>query len=226
MPGEWRRYAPLIIMLAAAQVVSLGLGRWASRPVAERPPRLEMPLRLGEWAGQDSGPLDDVTLSMARPTAYLLRNYSDARGRSVELVVMVGNSKTFHSPGMCLPAVGWSTLRRATEPVPQEGAARKRIEAGRIVAQDPGGQRMLVLFLYSAPALDTPSWLRFQLSLLGARLMRRSQTGALLRVTTVLGERQDEPLAWADLAHFLGEAYPYVREAVESTKPPPAKPRA
>lgn len=206
--GRRRRYAAVIALLAVAQAASLALARWAGEPEPEREVRVEVPLVVAGWRGEEAGALDAVTLDMAKPMSYLLRDYG-REGRSLELVVLLGRAKTFHSPGMCLPAVGWSPLEKGTAALPGPGA--EGVEAGRVLAQGGDGRRLLVMYLYVWPGGETASWLRFQLAMLGARLLGREPVGALVRVSAVLSEAAGEERASREMEGFLAAVQPHVR---------------
>ena len=72
-----------------------------------------IPMRLGDWAGQDEAP-DDRVLAEAQADDFLNRAYQDRRHPGRRLSVWINYSKLGlnmrHSPEVCLPSGGWSKV--------------------------------------------------------------------------------------------------------------------
>lgn len=174
-----RRSTLLVIaILAIAQALAWRTGSAGSGG----PPSVDtgqVPMRLGDWQGQDLEPLDDLSRQMLQPDAVISRAYQDPAGNGAELLVVYGHRKvTFHSPGQCLLGGGWSIVSKQRRAM---AAGDGRIEVNRFLIQNDG-HRAVVLYGYGEGGRFTPSWLTHQLYLASARARDRAPRGALVRI--------------------------------------------
>jgi len=180
LPG-WRAFAaPLIVVALGAGLVLAA--REATADSAAVPADFgRVPMQMGNWRGEDAGPLDETSQEMLHPDAYMGRLYTREDGYPVEIVAVVGRAKeTFHSPGFCLLGGGWNIIRKG----------RRQLEVGRdgsVTVNEFWLQRRdeqrLVFYWYASHEEMTPSWVVFQYRLLRNRLVRRPAGGMLVRVT-------------------------------------------
>lgn len=78
----------------------------------------QIPLRLGEWQGEDV-PLTNIEVFiLLEPEQTIQRLYRDQTGHYIWLSLMGGRtSRTFHPPDICYDADGWRT-RMASHVIP------------------------------------------------------------------------------------------------------------
>jgi EpsI family protein len=178
------------------------LAGWA--PTGATRPEPTVPLASGGWSGHDLPRLSKAALDMLVPQAYVWREYG--RGKDIVLfTVLYGRDKrTFHSPGFCLLGEGWNTI----------GRGRKRVHsaAGDLVFNSlviqRGQQQALVMYSFFQGRRSTPSLISHQARLLADRVLRRRETGALLRVVTPVTTttRRAEAVAAEFLSEFIPQA--------------------
>jgi EpsI family protein len=120
-----RRVGLVLGLLLVGVGAGAGLERLVDipRPPLRRP-LATLPLRLGDWVGQDL-PVDPEIVERSQADEYLSRSYVDPRhpGRQVTLWV---NYSRFglnlrHSPEVCLPSGGWEKVEANTRVVAVPG---------------------------------------------------------------------------------------------------------
>lgn len=209
-PWPGRYVAPLVLVLLTlgAMRAAAGSRRTSAAPT---PDLAVLPREVGQWqvSGQDA--LDDMSLSLLRPDAYLLREYVRSDGYPVALAVVFGHRKeAFHSPGFCLLGSGWSILRKSRRTL-ELGDGREALEVNELALQS-GAARQIVLYWYESQSRRTPSLLAFQCGMLCDRLTGRSASGAMIRLSAPVEASREEAEGAAE--GLLGALYPYLREAV------------
>jgi EpsI family protein len=175
-----------------------------------------IPLRIGGWRGRDLGALDDLTLKLVAPDAYVNREYVGADGLPAYLAVVYGHRKTsFHSPGFCLLGGGWNIVAKSRFKLRLAGSPASRGRAPFAVNQFVlmrQGRQAVVLYYYVAGKRTTPSWVAHQAYLAWDRLRGQAAAGALVRLTVPA-----RPTADADVqrgAELLALLHPHVAEVV------------
>ena len=68
----------------------------------------DVPLQLGNWAGEDVPETNEEVMILLEPEQYIRRLYQDDQGRYIWLSMIGGrNSRPFHAPDICYDADGW-----------------------------------------------------------------------------------------------------------------------
>lgn len=194
----------LVLMTAALSAQFLG-GRTEVKP--ERTVLTGFPLELDGWRASESRletqveiglGLDDYVIADYRRDAQIVNFYAAYYGSQRKGV-------SPHSPQVCIPGGGW--LITSLERVPVTLADGVVFEVNRILIER-GGQRQLVYYWFEQRGrrIANEYWMKGYL-LLDAVVRNRSD-GALVRVTTPVG--QLESLADADrrLVDFMQLAVP------------------
>ncbi len=79
--------------------------------VPKIPPLSTMPKQFGQWYSRNDTIFDAPTLSVLRPTDYLMRTYVNSQGTPISLYIGYHdgsiNAGPIHSPKNCLPSGGW-----------------------------------------------------------------------------------------------------------------------
>ncbi len=155
--------------------------------------------------------LDDLSKQMLTPDAYIVRNYADARGYPVSVLVIYGHQKnTFHSPGYCLPGGGWAIQKKEVESVPVVAPDGRQYEAemNRFLLQK-NELKQVVLYCFIEGGRVTPSIFRHNWYLLQDRLLHRPAMGALLRIIVPVADNEEQA---AQIARsFARELVPIVQ---------------
>jgi EpsI family protein len=177
------------ILLAASLLMALALwAGWLSanlRPQSLQKPLGSLTLALGKWrALGDDQKLDQRTMRVLKPTAYLLRNYMDPRGDLAALFIaffgLQKEGRIIHSPRHCLPGAGWRITRRSQVTIPGPGGGWKVNHL--ILSHDL--DKLSVLYWYQGRGRVEYNeyWDRLAMLLDGV-LLRRTD-GALVRITS------------------------------------------
>lgn len=202
--------APLALLLATAGLVAVSrVEAGGGAPTA--PDFSTVPMQMGEWEGEDRGPLDETSQEILQPDAYMGRIYANADGYPVDVSVVFGHQKeTFHSPGFCLLGGGWNIIRKTQRAVDCD-ADGQAVLANEFLLQREGEQRV-VLYWYVSRGETTPSWVVLQYRLLRNRVLKRPRGGALVRVTAPVGGSAEVAEQIAE--DLMRELYPGLREAM------------
>lgn len=163
-----------------------------------------VPLARAGWQGRDLPRLDPVALQSLRPDSYVWREYHKGN-EAVQLAILYGQRKsTFHSPGFCLLSEGWNVAEKSVLPVT---VGSRKVLFNKLVLQR-GGQQVIALYTFLHGNRNTPSWLVHQARLVMARIERRNEEGALVRlIVPVTGS---EAGATAVGEEFLSAFFPYI----------------
>ncbi|HID34110.1 MAG TPA: exosortase-associated EpsI family protein [Anaerolineae bacterium] len=148
----------------------------------------DLPLELGDWAGEDI-PQDNIEVQiLLEPEEYVYRRYRRADGKIIWLSVIGSRqSKSFHPPQICYDAAGWAT-EIASEPI---ALAKGDFYALKVEAKkDAWTHIVLYFYLY-------PDYLRDQ-----------SKGVVLFKVTAPMGASEEETLELEKnfLRHIFFEA--------------------
>lgn len=123
-----RRRAKGLFIAAALLVLAalfIAVGQEVT-PQKLQKPLVQLPLALGKWRGIGADQkLDRDTLTLLKPTDYLLRNYAAPSGGICAVFVAFfaqqQEGQIIHSPRHCLPGNGWQIAQRKTVTVQGPG---------------------------------------------------------------------------------------------------------
>jgi exosortase D (VPLPA-CTERM-specific) len=208
LPVARALFAPFALIGVTAFLVVAWHVTDRPRPVAEVD-LSAVPMQIGGWHAKDLGPLDRVSADMLQPDAFMDRVYVRS-GYPIDVTVVYGHAKnTFHSPGFCLLGGGWNITSKSKRSLDAGGGAKVLANEFALQRQD---DRRVVFYWFASYGEATPSWVTFQYRLLRNRLLSRSTSGALVRITVPVGESEDAASGAAvELIHGL---YPRLRSAL------------
>ncbi len=173
-----------------------------------RVPFSSFPLTVGEWSGERQV-MEKIYLDELGLSDYLLADYRKAGGESVSLYVAYSESqrkgKSSHTPETCLPGNGW-VFR-------ESGIREVRLPSGRSIRvkyalMEKNGQRMLGCYWFPQRGRVLHNLFELKLYAFLDALTKRRTDGALVRITTPLGEREDTSRGEARLDSFVGLVTP------------------
>jgi EpsI family protein len=205
--GAWLRL-PMVIALLAGTALFLH-SRGQAEHLPPREPLPSFPLRVGNWQGREV-PIPQWALDVLGPGEFLERDYRRALDEpSVDLFLAYFPSQrmgsTMHSPQNCLPGSGWTPAEFARVELTRPGGGN--IEVNRYVLAK-GLDHMLVFYWYQAHgrAVASEYWAKFYL-VADAIRMNRSD-GAMIRVTTPVGQNEGLRSAEQRGAAFVQDVLP------------------
>ena len=134
----------LVLQAAASRMVSIDE---RSIPL---PGLHELPMQLGNWTALSEGSLDRDVTAYLKPDEYIIRDYRDASGKTIDLFVAyfksLQNTYGPHSPRICLPGNGWLVRSSKIEPIAVPG--RTQPISVNEFSLEKAGDRILVLYWY------------------------------------------------------------------------------
>jgi EpsI family protein len=212
-PGQAGRLW-LAVAVVAAGMLSMGRLKHRER-VPNRAPLAEFPMRLGRWSGENV-PLPARIVRAVGLDDYLNRIYSGGPGAPVTLYISYYASQrtgqTIHSPKNCLPGTGWQPLESRRLSIPVRGSGPIVVNEYD-VARDAA--RVLVLYWYQERGRDIASEYAAKFWLTADALSRDRTDGALVRVTTPIGNAgRDIGPAERNAVSFVKTIFPHLSKFI------------
>jgi len=176
----------------------------------------EFPLQLGEWKGRSS-PLEQIYLDSLKLDDYLLSDYSDTSGDSVNFYVayyaeqQAGSAA--HSPRACIPGGGWLIENHAVVKLPDVKFGGRPLEVNRMVIKK-GEYTQLVYYWFQQRGRDISNEWLVKWYLFWDALTKNRTDGALVRLTILV--RPGEKLSEADelLQGFAAQVVPMLDDYI------------
>jgi hypothetical protein len=142
---------------------------------------------------------------------FVWRHYSDAGRSHINLVALFhdANWKSVHPPRICIEGNNMTIEEDGLMPAPWLGEG---VVAGRIVARSNWDERRYVsLSVYGTRGWISGDYTKFMWHHLPLAVLRRSESGFLLRVESQLEAGETIADAEARCARFLGELVTYAK---------------
>lgn len=195
----------LFLLAAGGLGVFLVSGR--SEIIPERTRFVAFPKHIAGWQGQ-FGSLDAPTEQFLKVDDYILANYSQSDGKSVNFYVAYYSSQrkneSPHSPIVCLPGGGWLITHLERRNLDSAGGNRPY---NRVIMQN-GNNRDLVYYWFDerGRTIADEYWAKWYL-LADSIVMNRTD-GALVRLITRINPDESEQSADNRLLSFMAAALP------------------
>jgi exosortase D (VPLPA-CTERM-specific) len=200
--------AACAVLLVLAAIMAL-----MPRPAEIYPPRAsfaDYPMQLGRWSGRLES-LEGVYLDALKLDDYLLADYADPEGRSVNLYIAYYNSQrkgeAVHSPRSCLPGGGWQLENFGQRTLGGIRVGGEPLRVNRTLIQ-LGDQRELVYYWFQQRGRVITNEFAVKWYLFWDALTRHRTDGALVRLITALPAGGDEAAADARLVDVAGRIAP------------------
>lgn len=189
------------------------------------------PTVLGNWHGR-TGTMDTNVESFLGLTDYILSDYAEADGRSVNFYVAYYATQRSglspHSPSVCIPGNGWQIIdfKRMTYTSPD---GKVSLPLNRVLIAR-GSEKQLVYYWFDERGMQIANEYVSKLYLLRDSMFKNRTDGALVRLTTPLYPGESEAHAEQRLqaftdtvvpqlpAYLPSEGTPAVTPAMNSTK--------
>jgi EpsI family protein len=173
-----------------------------------------IPLRIGDYRGERRT-WDEHTVKASGADAYGAVRYVDPDERIFDLFVggALRNDDNFHAPNVCMPSVGWETLRSAE--VVRAGAAGKPAPPMQRLLLQRGEEQMLVYYWFQAgDRLAGNEWAVRLYRLLD--LLRGRPLSPTLIVSVYVPVQEDVSATDVAAQRFLDTLAPYLGAATSS----------
>jgi exosortase D (VPLPA-CTERM-specific) len=207
--GVPRSFIAASCLLLAFVMIAIAL----PRPVEVIPSRVgfaEFPLHLSGWVGR-RGSMEGIYLDTLKLDDYLLADYANNAGRSVNLYMAYYNSQrkgdAVHSPRSCMPGGGWQLRdfdQRVLSGVTVNGRA---LRVNRTLIE-LGNQRQLVYYWFQQRGRVITNEFAVKWYLFWDALTLHRTDGALVRIITTLPPGGGEAEADRQLSDFAAGIAP------------------
>jgi len=153
--------------------------------------------------------LDERTLTILETTDYLYRRYQAAGATPIDFCVIFSkdNRKGTHPPEVCLGESVVESRSVVVRDVPGRGDV-----PGRLLLTTSDQRREYHLYVYKCGDDYTPSFWKQQLIIFVNGLLHRNASGALIRVSTAVGD--DDEAARRRCSAMMAVAIPYLDAAL------------
>jgi exosortase D (VPLPA-CTERM-specific) len=156
----------------------------------------QFPMQIGEWVGKMKSmvPSDVKSLQF---TDYVLADYRNNASSYVTLLLVYYASqspgRSSHSPRTCLPGSGWAMRNQTQESFEVKNSNQRPIKYNRIKAIK-GESKQLVYYWYQQRGRNITNEFLVKWYLFLDAVLNNRTDGALVRITTPLGENE----TWED----------------------------
>ncbi|MDP8986464.1 MAG: VPLPA-CTERM-specific exosortase XrtD [Pseudomonadota bacterium] len=203
-----RRKLPLTFAAASGVLVLFVAIAWVlPRPREVLPSRatfVEFPMHLGAWTGH-MGSLERVYLDQLKLDDYLLADYTEPAGRSINLYMAYYNSQrkgeAVHSPRSCLPGGGWQFREFDQRVLPEARLNGRALRVNRTLIE-LGNQRALMYYWFQQRGRVITNEFEVKWYLFWDAVTRHRTDGALVRVITSVPLGSDAREADRELTRF------------------------
>ncbi|MEZ5563483.1 MAG: VPLPA-CTERM-specific exosortase XrtD [Gammaproteobacteria bacterium] len=197
-------------VLVAAAIASLTYTR-PPMLVPVHAPLQTFPMQIDDWEGREA-PVDARSLEVLALSDYASSVYvRPADGMPVGLWVAYYESQvqgaSVHSPRACLPGGGWQVETIDEYTVPDVRADGSSLRVNRAVIS-MGDQRQLVYYWFEQRGRNLVNEFAVKWYIFRDGLLMNRSDGALVRLTTPVGEAAQLPEADARLQQFIRDIDP------------------
>jgi len=201
----------LVIILVAAMIVSLPLYYFSSDSKNEASVSL-MPQEIGRWKGKDLE-VEERVYEILETRNLIMREYESNSGEKIYLYIVYSqdNRKVSHPPELCMEGEGMTV--RGKELVKIKMPTGSEITANKIIVEK-GNIRNLVVYWYKAGSSYMTDYIKQQIKVSLDRLRFKRTCSALIRVSAVLLNKEDERNKLAIIKEFCQQLYPYLDKII------------
>lgn len=170
----------------------------------------QFPKRLAAWSATDDS-LDAATVRVLHADQTLLRYYTDAQGRRLELLIGYFRDQKFgaqvHSPLHCLPGAGWEIVRHETPPLPfhAENTPANQLHI------EKNGESLLVLYWFASSGRVVKNEFDLKIRLLLNALQHQPTAVFFYRLSIPYSDANEEA-AQRTLQEFLRIAHAHFQK--------------
>ncbi|MHB1674827.1 MAG: exosortase C-terminal domain/associated protein EpsI [Acidobacteriaceae bacterium] len=201
------RFWTVVLLLAGAALLLHARGNTDVIPASA--PLSQVSRVIEGWKGSDV-PIDEETRTVLGAGDFLSRIYT-REGQSLPIGLFIGyfpiqrNGDTIHSPKHCLPGAGWSF--ESSRYVNLRDANGKIHRVGEYIVGN-GEMRQFVIYWYQAHGRSVANEYMAKLYLVTDAIQMDRTDGALVRVMTPIGPKEDTAAARARVEAFTAQLAP------------------
>ena len=204
-----RTSAPLVASVVVVAIVAGAVNLLTDRveTLPKRSHYFSFPMQIGEWAGRRDR-LSDLVLDNLELSDYILADYRKNTTTPVNLYIAYYENqrkgRSPHSPRVCIPAGGWQITRFNRITVPLQYQAKNGVRINRVLIER-GGQKQLVYYWFQQRGRILANEYTVKWYLLRDAIVDNRTDGALVRITTRIGEGETVSEGDRRLLDFSGQ---------------------
>lgn len=202
-----RTFVIVITVLVVVAVIGL-LSYLPQRRASSTETRMsDFPMQIGKWKAKDI-PISERDYEILETRNLIMREYKNPAADSVFLYIVYseGNRKVAHPPEVCYMGSGMTVIEKSIIKL------TKTISATRMLVEK-ADSRQLVAYWFRAGNYNTPQYLNQQLKMVLNRLLGKTSSGALLRLSLDV-KNNDEAAARKTLRKFTALLAPLLPKYV------------
>lgn len=155
-------------------------------------------------------------------TDYVIADYVDTQGRSVNLYVAYyasqSKGKSIHSPATCLPGSGWDFRQSGIARINLSPSPGHSFAVNRAVMQKGSTRQVVYHWMPQRGRILTNAY-QLKLYAFWDALTRQRTDGALVRAITKVREQEDIEQAEARLKDFVRDIVPVLEKFIPGNDP-------
>ena len=216
VPGPSRPLLAAATLSAAGLVLSLTSAQLAGQAgnAPSHAPLLAFPMALEGWHGR-AGNLDAQSLDTLKLTDYMMADFAAADDRKVNLYIAYYDHQdlgaSIHSPLNCIPGGGWQVIQSEDVVVPIPDGDHPGVKVNRMLVAI-GRNRQIIYYWFDERGRNITGQVEAKWYLIEDSIRLHRTDGALIRVTTGVGETEAVEDADRRLVQFLAKAAPVERK--------------
>lgn len=204
------RYIILLLLLGAA-IVIVYMPRDLVTPKIET--LRSFPSHIGQWAAVRDTMFDEPVLRVLRPTDYLMRTYTGAKGGQLSMYIGYHDgglsSGPIHSPRNCLPGAGWRLENSKEIPLKIQNDTITVVRADF----SREGMEITCYYWYQIRGKIITKDMAMKLAEFTGVLLENRKDAAFIRIDMLNGSfEKDDSL----IQDFLGNAFPLLKSHLPS----------
>ena len=163
----------------------------------------KIPLNVGDWQGEDAA-IDKKTKDILETESVLMRKYTKGENSVWLAIVYYKDSRAaLHLPESCYTGQGSHIVKKDRETISIPGL--ENFYANKLVLKGNKGNQ-IILYYFETGDIRTGSYQFMRWQMMLNKLKSKSNSGALVRFSTPIGQNPDETLKI--LKKFVNEIGP------------------
>jgi EpsI family protein len=177
----------------------------------------QFPLKVGEWSADRRLPIAQMFLDELDLSEYVMVNYNDRSGKSVNFYVAYYESqskgKSIHSPASCLPGSGWDFRQSGAVTISNTSTNDGAMRVNRAVMQ-LGSKYQISYYWFPQRGRILTNAYMLKLFVFWDALTKQRTDGALVRLVTQVYEGEKLEEAEERLQKFVRDIVPVLDEYI------------
>ena len=212
--SSFAMFVAAVAILALTFILAHSIDFRQKIPISK--PFSQFPMQIGEWKGVRED-MEQKFLDELKFSDYIMVNYVNPEGKIVNFYVAYyqdqRKGESIHSPETCLPAGGWVFKEAGSAKIPFERNKQPTMVVNRAYIEK-GSERELVYYWFPMRGRALTKLYQMKLYTFWDSLTRRRTDGALVRVISPVGPKENPADADSRLREFVQKVVPLLDEYI------------